>query len=116
MMPKTRSKGKTGNMRKKNATAWILAAVLVLGAIAGCGTKTETVFLKPDCRLPARVTESDLPVVDAAAVYDALEAYHGKAEGRRIAEALRARERMLVDVILEQRAVLEQICKTKTGE
>ena len=100
-------------MLRLKMTALTLAIVLILGGIAasGCGPKrTETVFIKPDCRLPDMVTEADLPDVDVNAVYDALESYHGAEKGRAMAEALRARERLLVDSILEHRAILRTIC------
>jgi len=89
----------------------MLAIVLIIGVIAGCGAKTETVLLKPHCRLPDMVTEKDLPDVNVNAVYDALEAYHGTEKGRAMAEAIRKRERLILDNLLEHRAVLKEACQ-----
>lgn len=71
----------------------------------GCSAKTETVFLKPECSVPPMVIEADLPDINVDKVYDAL--------GTETAEKLLKRERLIVDSLLEHRAILKEICKTR---
>lgn len=92
-----------------------MATVLMIGTTAGCAKKIEYVWLKSDCRVPELITEDDLPGVDVDAIYDALEAYHGTQEGRKMAEDLRARERLILDNLFEHRAIVIKVCE-RAGE
>lgn len=81
--------------------------VLILTVIAGsgCATKTEYVYIKPECSVPPMVSEADLPNIDVDYVYDNL--------GTEVAEDLLKRERLIVDSLLEHRAILKEICDEK---
>lgn len=79
--------------------------VLMIGAmivLTGCATKTEYVYIQPECSVPPMVTDADLPDIDVAKVYNAL--------GTKTAEKLLKRERLIVDCLLEHRAILEEVC------
>lgn len=76
--------------------------VLTILAIQGCGAKTEYVYMQPKCSVPPMVTEADLPDINVDLIYDKL--------GRKVAEKLRKRERLLVDSLLEHRAILKELC------
>lgn len=76
----------------------ILAALVALVVLTGCATtKTETIYVQPQCALPPLPV---LPVIDWAelqgtdSALDRLEEY----------------EALLVDALLEHRAMLGAIC------
>lgn len=96
-------------MRKLNRIALIAGIVLLIGAQVGCGNK-QYVYVEPQCQTPPLVSEAELPKVDVDEVYDALEAYHGTKKGRGIGEDLRKRERLLIDNLLEHRAIVVEVC------
>lgn len=89
-----------------------MVSVLLVGgmiAFAGCATKTEPVFIQPECSVPPM--PADLPEPDVDAVYDAMISFHGPQKGVRITEDLLKRERLIVDSLLEHRAIIEELCR-----
>jgi hypothetical protein len=85
---------------KKKRIALMLVIGLIIGVTGACGTKTEYVFVKPECSVPPM--PADLPEPDVDYIYDNL--------GNDVAEQLRKRERLIVDSLLEHRAILKEIC------
>ena len=75
--------------------------VIVLAGLAmtGCATTERTVYVQPECTVPVM---PDPPEVDATAL-DALDdvTYW----------VLRRRDRILIDSLLEHRAILRAVCE-----
>lgn len=80
-----------------------MMCALILGVTTGCATKTETVFIQPECSVPP--LPSNLPEPDVDYIYDRL--------GFEVAEQLMLRERLIVDSLMEHRAILKEICSKK---
>ncbi len=89
----------------------LLVIALISGGTGGCAKRIEYVYVEPVCSVPP--LPRDLPRIDVDGLYDALEAYHGVDPGRQMAEALRKRERLIVDSLMEHRAVVTEICGKK---
>lgn len=87
-------------MLKKRIIGLLLASVLLGGATLGCAT-TEYVYVSPECTVPPM--PSNLPEPDVDYIYDRL--------GTEVAEQLLERERLIIDSLLEHRAILGELCK-----
>ena len=88
-------------MPKLKAHAKLLAAALISLAILGCSATPDYIEIRPSCIVPPMPLS--LPHIDVDALYDAA--------GWDLAEALRDRERLIVDSLLEHRAALTELCQ-----
>jgi len=79
-----------------------MAAALIIGATAGCQKRIEYVYVEPECHVPPLVSEAQLPQIDVDYVYDNL--------GDEVAEDLLTRERLIIDNLMEHRAILKEVC------
>ena len=71
-------------------------------SVSGCGPKSiETVYVQPRCSVPP--LPANLPQPDVDYIYDRL--------GTDVAEQVRKRERLIVDSLMEHRAILKEVCK-----
>ena len=79
----------------------LLAVALMCLATLGCQKRIEYVYLQPECTAPPM--PSGLPVIDAEYVFNRL--------GVEVTEKLILRERLIVDSLMEHRAMLKEICE-----
>lgn len=79
-----------------------MVVALIIGGMVGCAKRIEYVYVEPECDVPPLVSEAQLPQVDVDYVYDNL--------GTDVAEKLMKRERLIVDNLMEHRAVLQAVC------
>ena len=103
----------------------LVSALLVAFWISGCKSTPEYIYLQPEC---PTIPHKTLSEVDAGVLYDVLALPHSLHpkdvsellpelpngyDGRVLYWTLKDNQTKLVDMILEQRAILQQVCSPK---